>query len=48
MEEENIFDESIDYTKKGETYQRENYKAWVQSLPQKTIYKILADNIGIK
>lgn len=43
--EENVFDEDVDYTKKGETYERENYKAWVISLPQKKIFNILADNV---
>ena len=45
-EEENVFDENTDYTHTGETYKRDNYKAWCGSLPQDDIFKMLSDNVA--
>ncbi len=39
------FDATKDYTKTGETYERENYKAYVVNLSQDALTKLLADNI---
>ena len=44
-EDENVFVESNDYTHKGETYKRDNYKAWAVTLEQDQMFTILADNI---
>jgi hypothetical protein len=43
MAEENVFNDSNDYTHKGETYKRDNYKAWALTLEQDHMFKILAD-----
>jgi hypothetical protein len=43
-EVENIFEDSNDYTHKGETYKRDNYKAWALTLEQDRMFAILADN----
>ena len=39
------FDPTVDYTKTGETYERDNYKAFINSLHQDTVTRLLADNI---
>lgn len=40
------FDNTVDYTKLGATYERDNYKAFVKELPQETIVTMLANCIA--
>ncbi len=43
------FDGTKDYTKTGETYDRENYKAYIGSLPQVEIVTLLlSEMVGSK
>ncbi len=39
------FDSTKDYTKTGDVYERQNYKAYVGNLSQDEIAKLLAENI---
>jgi hypothetical protein len=39
------FDSTKDYTKTGDIYERDNYKAYITDLPQSEIVQMLADNI---
>ena len=39
------FDNTKDYTKTGDTYDRENYKAYLTALSQDVLVKVLADTI---
>jgi hypothetical protein len=40
------FDTNVDYTKTGESYERDNYKAFITQLPQEEIVKLLSDRIA--
>jgi hypothetical protein len=39
------FDKDVDYTRKGEEFERDNYKAFIKNLPQDEITRLLADEI---